>query len=461
VLVLSLLAAPAHALTFTTPTGAINCDIGEESLAVKVVYCVKMGVFQTTEAFLAETSAIMEPVINALMVLVLILLGVRLGAGERDHQKVTMDFLLRLGAVYLFADNFGAAIGGLTDDVFLTMEQFQAVAIPVLYGGLDTPCQLSGAGPGGGYIITITYTPWEYIDCVLDYLFGFGVDTTIASSIFGFVGSAFFSGSIGGMLFMLGIVSLISIAFFVFRVLYIVLVSYIYVGFMIVLSPFFIPLLMFKMTERNFIKWLYNLTTGMMLPLFMVAYLAFAFTILDDFVFDEDEYALTNTLGRDDDVTEHYRLAAPTCEMSSPSDFFFFEELASEMIKTDPLNPRESGSTDWCGLFDFTKTDMGEEHDQETWEVGYSMLQILAITYLISAVGRQLPNIAAHISGGGYALIDTANESLRGAQGLFFSVMRGGTREATDLIKSSMPGNLNPFSSRADNLRAASRRGRR
>ncbi len=428
---------PAQALAFNTPAGVINCDISDESLAVKVVYCVKMAVFSTTELFLIQTSALMAPVIDVMMILVLILLGVRIAAGERDPQKMVMSFLLRFGIVYLLADNFGAAMGGLTDDVFLIIEQLQAVAIPVLYVTSDTCDITSTSAPAGGYIIPITYTPWEYIDCIFDYIFGFGVDATIASSIFGFIGSTFFGGTVGMMAFVLGLATVLALAFFAFRVIYIVLVSYVYVGFLIVLTPLFAPLLMFKVTETAFRKWWGNLLGGIMLPFMMVAFLAFSMPILDTFVFGDDDQSLESTLGRGQEITEHYRLAAPVCEMTSASDFDFFDDLNSGRIVQNMFNPSESGAMDWCGMFDFTKVDLGEEHIQELWEIGMSLIRILGVVYLITAVAALLPNLTAFLLMSGFSLAQTAAAPI-----LFETAIRRGFSSFTGMVHSASPGNL-------------------
>ncbi len=421
--------SPAHALTFSSPTGNVTCDIGDEAFAVKVVYCVKMAVFNTTELFLEQTSAAMYPMTLALMIFVATLLGVRIATGERDPQKMVMGFLLKFGVVLLFADNFGAAMGGLTDDVFRIMEQMQAIAIPALYEGQGTGvCDLSGAGgPAGGYIIAITYDPWEYIDCVFDYIFGFGVQATIASSIFGFIGSAFFGGYMGVMIFFMGVALVLSIALFAFRCVYVTLLAYIMAGYLIVLSPLFIPTLMFKVTERMFVKWLYNLINAIFLPFMMVAYLGFAMPVLDQFVFGDGDQALTATLGQGDEILEKYRLAAPICETSAASDFEFFKVKSPDRIIGNLLNPTESGAMDWCGMFDFTKVDMGKEHIQELWEVGMSLLRILVAAFLILAVAKKIPELSAFIigGGGGHALANSAQAPMP-----FESAMKGTLRQA-------------------------------
>jgi TrbL/VirB6 plasmid conjugal transfer protein len=426
----------AYALEFTSPLGNVDCNTGDSSFAVKVVFCVKMAVFATTELFLAQVSEMMIPIISAVMLLTITLLGVRIATGERDPQKMVLGTLLKFGAVWLFADNFGAALnGGLTDDVFATMEQLQATVITALY--TSGTCVLGTSGLSGSYLIPTTFAPWEYIDCIFDYIFGFGLQATIASSIFGFIGSTFFSGTMGMMVFFLGIALVVALGMFAFRTVYIVLMSYIYVGLMIALSPIFIPLLMFKLTEQAFLKWLWNLIGGMAQPFFVVAYLAFAMPLLDAFVFDAgSEKSLVSTLGQGEEITKKYRLAAPVCEVSSPSDFDFFDDLPTNRIIGNILNPMDSGAMDWCGMFDFSKVDLGQEHIQELWKIGMSLVRILAVAFLILTIAGQIPILAAYVVGGGNALANSASAPI-----LFESAIRGGLRNSMNTLSKGINGN--------------------
>jgi uncharacterized membrane protein len=419
---------PAHALTFNSPTGNINCEVGASSFSVKVVYCVKMAVFATTQLFLAQTTALMQPVIGVFMILVFVLLGVRIAIGEQDPQKMVLGTLLKFGIVWLLADNFGAAMGGLTAPTFQIMEQLQAFVIPPLYS--SGTCTLGASGLNGGYIDPVTFAPWEYIDCIFDYIFGFGIQATIASSIFGFIGSTFFSGSIGMMVFFIGIILVLSLALFAFRTVYIVMMSYIYVGLLIILTPLFAWALMFKVTEYMFTTWMRNIIGGMCMPFFMITYLAFAMPLLDSFVFDSDPQSLTSTLGRDNDITSRYRLAAPICELKTPSDFDFFSMLSSNKIIGDILTPTKSGSGDPCAMADFSKVDMGKEHIQKLWEIGMSLLRILAVTFLILTIATQIPELCARVVGGGFSLSGSANNPM-----LFETAIKGGLRTA---MKGSM-----------------------
>jgi TrbL/VirB6 plasmid conjugal transfer protein len=432
-----LYASPSYALSYTSGGTTVQCNTAADtSMVVKVVYCVKMAVFSTTEDFLTETSALMLPIVNAVILLSIVLLGVRLATGERDPQKMVMALLLKAGVVWLFVDNMGAGgfAGGLTENIFRAIEQMQAMAATALYDGGTCEYDTSSA-PTGSYIDPASYEPWAYIDCILDYVFGFGISATIASSIFGFIASAFFSGTMGAMVFFLGLSVVLSLALFAFRTVYIVLVSYVYVGFLIVLAPLVFPMLMFKITEQTFFKWLWNLVGGIFMPLTMIAYLAFAMPLLDTFVLGDDEQSLRSTFGEGSEVTDRYRNTLPLVQGTMPTEFDYFDGLPVDDIVQNPLDSTKTGAMDVGSWLDFSQVDLGEEQVQEFLKIGMSLLRVLAVTYLILTIAKFIPELNARIVGGGFSLSSGAMQPM-----LFETAIRGGLRNMNGLVSGSGTG---------------------
>jgi hypothetical protein len=426
-----MMSPSAHALGFTSGGVAYTCDNVQASMAVKVVYCVKMAVFSTTEAFLAQTSALIEPIVWVVILLAITLLGVRLATGERDPQKMVMALLLKAGVVWLFVDNLGAEgfAGGLPANIFQAIEQMQAMVINAMYSA--GTCQYNPAGgPAGSYINPATYAPWAYIDCILDYIFGFGTTATIATSIFGFIASAFFSGTMGVMVFFLGLSVVLSLAFFAFRAIYIVMVAYVYIGFLIVLAPLVFPLLMFKTTEQAFFKWLWNLVGGIFMPLTMAAYLAFALPLLDYFVFNPNsQQSLVSTFGRDTTVTDRYRNVLPLAQGTMPSEFDYFQGLNNNNVTENPLDSTLTGAMDIGSWLDFSQVDLGEDQIQEFFQIGMSLLRVLAVVYLILMIAKMIPELNARIVGGGFSLSGGVQQPM-----LFETAIRGGLRNMGGLV---------------------------
>lgn len=418
-----------------TPLNNIPCDVVPNSLAVKVVYCVKEAVYANTLVYLAQVSDLMRPIILAILTLALVIMGVRIASGERDPQKFSLEFLIKMGVVLTFADNFGASSfnlglfginlvsvtgGGFTAPVFKIVEELQAAVISsplfdVLINGSGV-CDFAGiegnliTAAAGAAIQPIAFRPWTYVDCILDYIMGFGAQTAVSSSIFGFIGSAFFGGSVGVMVFFLGLVMVLMLLLFAFRCIYITLMAYIMIGFLIVLSPIFIPTLLFKDTENMFSKWWKNLVTAMMTPFIMIAYLTIVMPVIDQFVFDPDdteslEYVLSNDrLGNPRNIDETFRHATPMAQSMFTQDMDFTKSIpdAPQKMFVDLLSPDQSGSNDLFGMLDFTKVDLGENHVKELWYIGLSLLRILVAVSLLLTIAAQIPNLTAYLVGAGY-----------------------------------------------------------
>ncbi len=471
-------AYPAFALAFESDVlGTFECEVLENSFAVKTVYCVKELIFSVTVLYLNEVTNMMfdSGIIYAIIILNIALIGVRVATGERDPQKFTVAFLFKAGAVLLFADNFGAPVfdeainifglnipfteGGLTDDLFQFTEQLQAVVIgpgnlfSAIFGG-DSVCQYAGFDPGSAFMLSDTHAPWYYLDCILGYIFGFNDfaqggllgDTLLASSIFGYMGSVFFGGTIGVFIFFLGLALIIGLAMFAFRVIYVTILSYVFLGFMIALSPIFIPSILFKVTERMFDTWLKNVIYAMALPFMMMAYLAFTMPIIDTFVFDEDDdrslrYVLTtDTEGNPRPVTESYRLPTQQCETKIASDADFFDDLGTEGMTLDIFNPEMSGHNDYCHMLNFNKVDLGEKHIQELWSMGASLLKIMVIVYLVVTVANLIPDITARLVMGGFGAAHTAQRPM-----LFESQIKGTIRRSASATGEAASGSSGIF----------------
>ena len=473
-----LFAYPAFALAFESDVlGQFDCEILPDSFAVKTVYCVKELIFSITVLYLNEVTNLMfnSGIIYSILILNLALIGVRVATGERDPQKFTVAFLFKMGAVLLFADNFGAPVfdeainifgltipfteGGLTDDLFQFTEQLQAVVIGPgnlfsnIYGG-GSVCQYQELNPGSAFMLSDTHAPWFYLDCILGYIFGFNDfaqggllgDTLLASSVFGYLGSVFFGGTMGTFVFFLGLGLIVGLAMFAFRVIYVTILAYVFLGFMIALSPIFIPSLLFKVTERMFTTWLNNVIYAMVLPFMMMTYLAFSMPIIDTFVFDIDDerslrYVLTtDTEGNPRPVTESYRLPTQQCETRIATDTEFFDDLGTQGMTLDIFNPEQSGYNDYCQLLNFNKVDLGENHVQELWSMGASLLKIMVIVYLIVTVANVIPDLTARLVGGGYGAAHTAQRPM-----LFESQIKGTIRRGASATGESSAGSSGIF----------------
>jgi hypothetical protein len=313
------------------------------------------------------------------------------------------------------ANRQAASSGGLKDVTFLLMEGMQTVIVDNMYEDTAT-CQLSNhSGQTSALISESAYRPFAYMDCILEYIMGFNIAAGIGASLLGFISSALFSGTMGASVFFFGIATLLAVTFFVLRVIFTVIVCYIYAGLLIGLAPMIVWTLMFKYSEQAFFKYLYNILAAVFMPFLMVAFMAFAIPLLDRYVLDPNEpQSLVNVLGTQesgggvgtgDRIVDHYRPESPLCNMQTPTDPLYAQGLDQTQIRENSLNPLQTGSFDWCSTFRVHSVDLGERydptldrvvgHNERLWNIAQSLLQILFIVWIITSVGNWIPQLAS------------------------------------------------------------------
>jgi hypothetical protein len=242
------------------------------------------------------------------------------------------------------------------------------------------------------------------MDCVLEYIMGFNTSAGIGASLLGFVSSAMFGGTMGSMVFFFGLAVLLAITFFVMRVLYTVIICYVYLGLLIGVAPLFVWTLLFKVSEQTFFTYMLNILATIMQPFMMVAFLGFAMPLLNTYILDENnERSLVKVLGKAtpsgaDSITEHYRTETPFCDLSMPTDLQFYEVgLDREQVNESEINPLETGSFNWCAGMQASTVDLGPDHNNKMLEIARSLFYIVIVAMLISSVGAQIPMLTAMI----------------------------------------------------------------
>ena len=103
----------------------------------------------------------------------------------------------------------------------------------------------------------------------------------------------------GVMCFFIGVAALLSLIFFVLRAVFVFLVSYMQIGFLIIISPLIIPLLLFGPTTPAFETWFRNLLAAIAMPGLVFAYLCIMMPVLDDAIDGQRTIAVQKQLGTD------------------------------------------------------------------------------------------------------------------------------------------------------------------
>lgn len=421
-------AAPAYALIYNTPAGPVPCP-HDQGFTFLVVTCLQAAIEDATYRMLAEFSDIMWAPICALITLQISLFGVQAVMGVDEIPKRMYALIIKIGCVLLFADN----LGGFAPDVFDIMTEAQALVINTIGYTDDIECDVTAAAASVFFNSAI----WMKMDCVLNKLFQFEEPLMMYNAIFSIISAALFSGSVGVMVFFMGITMLLNVLGYVFFAVYMFVVSYLYVGFLIVISPLLIPMLLVGVSAAMYQRWLYNLVAGIAIPVFIFAYLAITLPVLNFSIFHANG-SLEEVLG--DDYSRWYRNEQQWCSQqvgTDPDNYRNVPNYGYDYINgplRNILSPILSGNTDMCAMFGTSSLDFLEEHVPMLMKILDAVIRILITAYLLTTLLKQMPGVAAAIFGGGFGLRMIAAEGLP-----FSSAMKGGMQEA----RSSMTGTVN------------------
>jgi len=350
--------------------------------------------------------------------------------------------LLKIGLVLHFANNFG----GLAPSAFELVEDGVGFITQALHiGSLTNPAQ--------GCVITtyMAYIPglanlagWAKVDCLIGQIIGFGPSIAMAGAIFGMIGSMLFSGSIGIMVFFIGLFVLVSLIMFVIRCVYIYFLAYVMLAVMIIISPMVIPMVLlpqsFRQTFDIFTSWLGYVLNAFITPLVLFAFLSIAFNIFDYFIINENNpSSLNNVLkgtfmvdgtarpGGPQNPETYYEYSQRCFKMSSFTDPSFYQKVPDyleQMSEGDLLSPVKSGQNDAAAFLPgCAGLDFGEEQQQRLQEIAFSLLQVLIAGYLMLTMMKLIPDIAGSLAGGGSALTSAAASSM-GVESTVASSMR-------------------------------------
>lgn len=396
----------AGALEMGKPGGSTeNCRSKHEGkLLAVIIPCIEDVLRENAEFMTDQFDEYVKPGAYAFMVLVLTIFGVKIVSGEGDAKKDSIMLLFKMAGVILFIENFGGFIPaafGMVDD-----------GVQMVTGSLGTALSEMecDAEQYGGK------EPWRYMDCILGELFGFAPNVVIGSSLFGLMGSAMFSGSLGATLFMGGILALFLVVKLVLRGAYTYLMAMMVLTFLIIISPLLIPLLLTSATFQYFENWLKSLIATMVQPMIMLCYITFAFLLLDKMLYNE-EMGLAKQLPKEE-IEKYWNgknSSGKVSVMNNPGAFYKkLMDIDPEWIKKNygdnPVNPAFAGTTAvdwWSEMYSF---DFRGEGVDKTKKVFFSMMALVLMAYLLDSMLQSIASMSQQILGSGFALSKASGE---------------------------------------------------
>lgn len=364
-------------------------------LIAVIVPCLRDTIQEATEYITDQFDEMLKAGATAFAVLVVTIFGVKGMTQEGDVKKDGFILLMKIGLMFLFIDNFG----GYIPAAFNTVQEGVEIVTSTLGSG-NYECDMSGF-PGE--------MPWAYMDCVLGTLFGFAPNMILGSSVFGVLGSALWSGQFGAMLFAGGMFIFFFLLRLLLRAIYTYLMALVILGFLIIISPVLIPLLMMGVTFQYFEHWMRATISVMLQPVIMLAYITLSFSILDQMMFD-DEKGIAKQMPPDE-VEKMWQQKAPhSSKVVSNEGELVYEKVygnydpnASHTL--NPTSPNMGDAADINSIFNELYTmNLGDNRAEKGQDIFITMAALALVVYLLDSMLDNILRIAQIVLGGGFML---------------------------------------------------------
>lgn len=317
VLIAAYMPSPAHAYRFDDVSYLVDVETGKScpgadckevlersakhkvevcpgyGLARRIIPCIKATILKATNDFLIPFSDYLASTVQVCCVLAVMMWGAHMISGsDTAPLKDSMVLAMKIGFVVMFTSNFG---GNSLDPSNVHNGNFGVVLdimdemLMIVTGYVLNASRfgLEGACKNYGEVYAV-YAIWNAIDCSVETLVG-GIFSpiTITTGVLGFIVACLFSNTIGFTIGISILYLIYKLLYAVFKCCYIYLSAYLGIAFMVVISPLFIPTILFKTTKSYFDKWLKTFISFIIQPMILFAYLAMLLAAFDTVVFSE------------------------------------------------------------------------------------------------------------------------------------------------------------------------------
>lgn len=278
----------------TAKNFALQTICEEGYLTERVVSCIRMVVDTAVVMFLDRFELMLNGYILGLIILAVTLFGgqILMGAVEKPG-PAAFGLLMKIGAVLLFTNG----LGGFLQYIFPVMETMSGYAMSYINSENASPLLASCGEAGGLTGVSI----WQRVDCILQRLFTGSTETDgsgyAAGVLWVLLVAIFWTTFLGFFVAAVMFSVFVMIFLLVLRCVYVFLHAYCFLALLTVISPLFIPLVLFKQTEEYFKKWLTQFISMFIQPVVLFAYMSFIFAIIDGMFFKDEPYSLARIMG--------------------------------------------------------------------------------------------------------------------------------------------------------------------
>ena len=262
-----------------------NCS-RYDGLSSRIVACTQETLRNAGNTLFANFYPIVANFVTAVLTLGVIVFGIMMALGMVEKlSRDAMVLLLKVAFVAYFVQNVDmlyAWIIAMIDALSNVMFTFATVQHPT------TPV-----------CIIDKVSVWERVDCLIDTLIGIRTDNAggngsanrqltghgLMRGLVAFFGSAFFSSVPGFIIGIIGFMFIYTMLMFMVKAMFTYLLAYMAVMLMMLVAPFFMPMVLFRATKQYFDTWVKLIIGFSLQPVIIIAFVSFAVAAVDVVVF--------------------------------------------------------------------------------------------------------------------------------------------------------------------------------
>ena len=366
-------------------TCASGWSVDGSQLTGPIVNCVKTAIVGSVIAALQNLSDYFKDTTAVVFVLAVTMHGAKILSGERGMNGKSAFLLLKIAFVALFSYN----LGGYATMAFDIMDEIVTIVVTAIGGSAS---------------------PWALIDKILGILFGFAPGIALYQGLV-WLGSGLASGTANFGAASGLIVAFIELILFVVEIVYTYLTAYIVVAFMVILSPMFIPMIMFQASERYFRKWLDTILGAMLVPVLLFAMLSFTMTLYSTLITNVFRSMIPGySYGDPADFSNFWKINQPLFSFNMGVDpDLVNDEQKAQNAGTGPkshmapsshviINPFSRGGFD-ANAFNPPVINFGINNNQISQKLLLNLIALWLYTAILKELIEKMPEIAQEIAG--------------------------------------------------------------
>ncbi|WP_038199156.1 TrbL/VirB6 family protein [Wolbachia pipientis] len=366
------------------------------------------------ESFISVAQKRLKNTVTAVLVLALILFSIKAMSGGVQRPQEMYMLIIKFALVIYFTTGstmshyYGELTrlsNGLSEIVLKASSESKGICN--YKAGTDYEYTRAGKRVSYSYL-----APWDRLDCrILFYLgapldgiggkIGTGGVTTLAV-LLGAAPVLLVAGSVIGIIFAGGqiLVALVCIFMAVLMMMVILWLCYVFIlslvalSVIIILSPLFIPMVLFQHTKGYFEGWVKELITYSLYPVILFAFLSFMFIACDKIYFKNLNFELDESY-KNEQPDKSYEKKQAEISYSKKKQWFKLKDGECDKNETTLACMMQNYSfkkSSILGLFDFTYMEFGSSLIGE-------LLKLCLVLFLFYHFLNILPGMAAELAG--------------------------------------------------------------